>query len=68
VNESPKSSKREEARNSLPEDLRPIFDELVEDYQFATRKRFGQGFVAYTILAELVRVGWRHAAEPLSDE
>jgi|GEM_PF-4796937 len=29
----PRSEKHETARNSLPDDLKPIFDDLVEDYQ-----------------------------------
>jgi hypothetical protein len=68
VSEKPKGSKREDARNSLPGDLRPIFDEFVEDYKFATTKRFGQGYVAYMIIADLIRVGWRHVANPLPED
>jgi hypothetical protein len=63
-----KGSKREAARNSLPEHLRPAFDELVEDYKFATVKRFGQGYVAYIVLADLIRVGWRHVEMPLPEK
>jgi hypothetical protein len=61
MNASNRSQKHEEARNTLPEDLKPVFDEIVEDYKFATFKRYGNGYVAYTVLADLVRVGWRHA-------
>ncbi|HJN11596.1 MAG TPA: hypothetical protein QF564_23135 [Pirellulaceae bacterium] len=31
-----RSEKHEAARNTLPDDLNPVFDELVEDYKFAT--------------------------------
>ena len=48
-----------EARNSLPEELRPIYDRLVDEYHFATTQKYGQGYVAYTVLAELVRQDWR---------
>jgi hypothetical protein len=68
MSESKRSQKHEEARSTLPEDLKPVFDELVEDYKFATVKRFGTGYVAYIVLAELVRVGWRHTANPLPDD
>jgi len=67
VNDSAKSSKRDEARISLSDELKPIFDELVEDYKFATTTRFGQGYVAYIVLADLIRVGWRHSAQPLTE-
>jgi hypothetical protein len=52
------SDKRANARNTLPDDLKPVFDELVEDYKFATINRFGRGYAAYMVLADLVRVGW----------
>ena len=55
-------------RASLPDELKPVFDELVEDYKFATTKRYRQGYVAYIVLADLVRVGWRHTAKPLPDD
>jgi hypothetical protein len=55
--------KRAEARASLPDELKPIFDQLVDDYRFATFEKFGNGYVAYSVLAELVRVGWRRSHE-----
>jgi len=67
MSETTRTAKHEKARNTLPDDLKPVFDELVEDYRFATVKRYGQGYVAYIVLADLVRVGWRHIAEPLTD-
>jgi hypothetical protein len=60
-------NKREQARNSLPDSLKPVFDEIVEDYKFATIQRFGRGYAAYMVLADLVRVGWRHSAEALPE-
>jgi hypothetical protein len=48
-----------EARDSLPEDLRPIYDRLVEEYSFHTHVSYGRGYVAYRVLAALVREGWR---------
>jgi len=68
MSEAKRSEKQEEARSTLPDELKPVFDELVEDYKFSTVKRYGQGYVAYIVLADLVRVGWQHAAEPLPDE
>jgi hypothetical protein len=62
-----RSPKHEEARNTLPDELKPVFDEMVEDYKFATAKRYGTGYVAYIVLADLIRVGWRHVAAPLSE-
>ena len=67
MNEQERSEKHEQARSGLPDDLKPVFDELVEDYRFATVKQYGQGYVAYIVLADLVRVGWRHTADPLPD-
>lgn len=63
-----RSEKHEIARNSLPEELRTIFDDFVADYKFAATKHHGSPFVSYIILAELVRSGWRLGTEPLSGE
>lgn len=68
MDEQKRSPKHEDARQSLPEELRHVFDELVADYKFATIKQFGQGYVAYKVLADLVRVGWRHLGEPVEEE
>ncbi len=53
-----------EARNSLPENLRPVYDQMVEQYAFHALVLYGRDWVAYKIIAALVRDGWR----PLSTE
>ncbi len=60
-----RSDKHENARNSLPEELRPIFDDFVADYKFAATKCHGAPFVSYTVLAEMVRAGWRLTDTPI---
>jgi len=40
--EQKRSEKELEARNSLPEELRPVFDEFVADYRFAATGRYGK--------------------------
>ena len=56
------SSRLIQARESLPEGSRSVFDELVFDYKFLALKCHGAPFVSYLILAELVRAGWRPSA------
>jgi hypothetical protein len=68
MEEEKRSEKHELARNSLPESLRPVFDDFVADYKFAGTKHHGAPFVSYIILAEMVRAGWRLAAEPYKDD
>jgi hypothetical protein len=58
-----RSQKHEEARQALPPELRPFFDELVADYRFAGVMHYNQPFVSYLILADLVRDGWRRTGE-----
>jgi hypothetical protein len=53
-----RSEKHEQARNSLPDEVKPVFDELVVDYQFAATKHYGAPFVSYIVLAEMVKAGW----------
>jgi hypothetical protein len=58
---------REEALASLPEDLRPIFEQLVEEYRFHSTVVHGKPFVSYGVLAALVRDGWRPSDESPPD-
>jgi hypothetical protein len=60
-----KQSERElEARNSLPDELKPIFDEFVANYRFAATSRHGS-YISYLVLADMVRAGWRCSAKPI---
>lgn len=65
MNEVKRTDKHEAARMNLPEELRPVFDQLVEDYRFAATVHHGSPFVSYVALAEIVQAGWRLAAEPI---
>ena len=65
--EAQRTPKEEEARNSLPECLRPIFDDFVADYKFHGTKRHGRPYISYIVLADMVRAGWRLAAEPIPE-
>ena len=60
-----RSEKHELARNSIPEELVPVFDQLVENYKFAATIHHGSPFVSYIILAEMVKAGWRPSGEPI---
>lgn len=66
--EPARSEKHEQARNSLPEELRPIFDDFVADYKFHATKRHGAPYVSYIVLADMVRAGWRLATESVQEE
>ena len=66
--ENPKRSEKHElAREPLPDELKPIFDELVEDYKSQATVRHGSPYISYIVLADLVRVGWRHSAESIDE-
>lgn len=62
-----RSAKHEAGRRRVPEDLLPVFDELVRHYKFAGLKHYGTPFVSYEILAELVLMGWRNAADSIEE-
>jgi hypothetical protein len=64
---SQRSEKHEQARNSLPEELQPIFDDFVADYKFHATKRHGAPYVSYIVLADMVRAGWRLAADGMAE-
>jgi hypothetical protein len=53
-----------EARESLPERLREIYDQLVASYAYHSLRHHGREFVSYSIIADLVRDGWRVDSQP----
>ena len=57
------SDKYKEAEAILPDDLKPVFKRFVEEYEYLTMRHFGRGYVAYSVLADLVPAGWRPSAE-----
>jgi hypothetical protein len=59
------SEKQIEARNSLPDELKPIFDEFVADYKFAATMRHGRPYISYIVLADMIKAGWRLSAKPV---
>jgi|GEM_PF-1669055 len=62
--DEPRSEKHKTARDSLPEELRPVFEDFVADYRFAATKHHGKPYVSYVVLADMVRAGWRLSADP----
>ncbi len=62
--ESPKSK---QAEDRLPEDLKPVYKRMVEEYLFLTTLRYGKGYVAYELMADMVLAGWRPSAESHKD-
>ena len=61
MNANRTSPKFLEARETLPDKLQPIYDQLVDEYAYFTAVHFGRGYVAYRVLASLVQQGWRPA-------
>jgi hypothetical protein len=53
-----KRLKKDEARNSLAEELRPTFDLLCEETLFWSQTYYGTSFISYSIIKELVESGW----------
>ena len=68
MTDTPKRSEKcEQARSTLPEELRPVFDQFVDDYKFAGTVHHGSPFVSYIILSEMVKAGWRPTADPIGN-
>ena len=57
------SQKQIEACESLPDELKLVFDELVEDYKYAATLRHGKPYISYIVLADLIKAGWRCSAK-----
>ena len=58
-NYNPDSPKYKKVRDSLPNELQPIFDQLVDEYAYNALKIYGRNWVAYDVLGNLIREGWR---------
>jgi hypothetical protein len=63
--EQKQSEKLLEARNSLPDELKPIFDKFVSDYIDAATIRYGKPYVSYIVIADMIKAGWRLSAKPI---
>jgi len=59
------SEKQVEARNSLPEELKPVFDDFVADYKYAATMRHGRPYISYIVLADMIKAGWRLSGNPI---
>ena len=55
---SPVRLKRNEARESLPEELRATFDKLCVETLSWSQYYYNTNFISYSIIKELVRDGW----------
>ena len=62
MREEKRSEKEEQARNSVPDEVKAIFDDFVCDYKFFATKHHGRPYVSYIVLAEMVKAGWRLTA------
>jgi len=55
----PQRLTRDQAREALPDELRPTFDLLCNEFVAWTRHYYGQSMVSYAVVKELVADGWR---------
>jgi hypothetical protein len=60
---STESAKYREVESRLPPELRTVYCQMVQQYEFLTNVQFGRGYVAYAVLAEMVLAGWRPSGE-----
>lgn len=54
---------KEEVIKSLPPDLLPVFEQLVDEYKCSCIEHYGRPLVSYLVLGDLVRAGWRPTHE-----
>jgi len=53
------SSKSKAVEAKLCDELRGVYRQMVDEYEFFTNAKYGRGYVAYEVLAEMVLAGWR---------
>lgn len=59
------SLKQKAARDTLPDDLKPVFDNFVSNYKYVATLRHGKPYISYIVLADMVKAGWRCSAKPI---
>jgi len=59
MNFNEKSDKYVKAREKLPKELRDIYTQMVDEYAYNALLLYGKNWVAYDVIGELVRAGWR---------
>ena len=57
------SQKYREAEAKLPQELPSVYRQMVEQYKFRTHNKYGHGYVACEVPAEIVLAGWRPSAD-----
>lgn len=62
---TPKTPKYIEALKVLPENLVPVFDELLEHYKYAALNQHGRAIASPMVIAELVLLGWRNVEDAI---
>jgi len=55
----PQRLKKQEAREALSEELRPIYDSLCEETLYWSKYYYGTSLISYSIIKELVEDGWK---------
>ena len=58
----PQRLKKQEAREALSEELRPIYDSLCEETLYWSQYYYGTSLISYSIIKELVADGWKKCA------
>ena len=59
LNFNRKSEKYLKAYDKVPEELRAIFEQMVDEYAYQALQLYGRNWAAYDVIAELVKAGWR---------
>jgi hypothetical protein len=54
----PRRFNKQQARDALPEELRPTFDMFCEEYRLWALHYYGSTLISYSIIKELVEDGW----------
>ena len=67
LNFNEKSEKYLKARDKLPKELQEIFKKMVDEYSFHALQIYGRNWVAYDVIAEMVKAGWRPSGESIEN-
>ena len=67
LNFNEKSEKYLKARDKLPKELQEIFKQMVDEYSFHALQIYGRNWVAYEVIAEMAKAGWRPSGKSIEN-
>lgn len=65
MNFNESSEKYLNAKRKLPAELQSVYTQMVDEYAYHALQLYGRNWVAYDVIAAMVKDGWRPKEQPV---